>query len=100
MNDNSDSQPMVTFCDGCEFAGDHQEGTKVACKITEERRVVLQSSQRTSSSSGESAFHKARSKIFELFNKSKIQQVAKEQKIFLNNFKGSLLTYRIGCPMS
>jgi hypothetical protein len=70
--------------------GDHPEGTKVTCKVTEERRVVLQSSKQSSSpeENKNAVFQKARSKLFNFFNKSKINIVAREQKVFLLNFKG------------
>lgn len=80
------------------YVGDHAEGTKVACKVTEERRVILQSSSHSSArssgsggdhSSRSAAFNKARSRIYDLFNKSKIKLVAREQKLFLNNLKGT-----------
>jgi hypothetical protein len=44
-------------------------------------------------------FQKARSTIHDFFNKSKISNVGKQQKIFLNNFKGKLIHARTMCRL-
>jgi hypothetical protein len=78
-------------------AGDHAEGTKVACKITEDKRMVKNCDRKRSSSSATSTglVQKTRFRIFELMNKSKINRIAREQKVFLNNFKGTAVYMRI-----
>jgi hypothetical protein len=69
----------------------------VACKITEDKRMVKNCDRKRSSSSATSTglVQKTRLRIFELMNKSKINRIAREQKVFLNNFKGTAVYMRL-----